>query len=402
MRISTNTLYQAGSAKLSELQAGLLKTQQQVAAGRRMLTPADDPVGAARALEVTQSQSVNTQYGVNRANARDSLAMEESVLQSVTGLIQDLQTSVVEAGNASLDDTQRKFLASELSGRFNELMGLANSRDNTGNYLFAGFQSTSQPFVQTATGANYAGDQGQRLLQVDATRQMAMSDAGDAVFMHKTGNGSFVTAATGTNTGNGVIDPGSITNTTLLTGHNYSLTFTVAAGVTTYDVVDTTTATTVSSGNPYTSGQSIGFDGLQFDIKGAPANGDSFTVAPSNRQDIFTTLRNLINVLNTPASSDAGKAALTNGLNKASMDLAQGLDNVLTVRATTGARLKELDSLDNLGSDKDLQFSSTLSGLQDLDYNKAITQLTQQSVTLQAAQQSFMKITGLSLFDYLR
>lgn len=402
MRISTNTLYQAGSAKLSELQAGLLKTQQQVAAGRRMLTPADDPVGAARALEVTQSQSVNTQYGVNRANARDSLAMEESVLQSVTGLIQDLQTSVVEAGNASLDDTQRKFLANELSGRFNELMGLANSRDNTGNYLFAGFQSTSQPFVQTATGANYAGDQGQRLLQVDATRQMAMSDAGDAVFMHKTGNGSFVTAATGTNTGNGVIDPGSITNTTLLTGHNYSLTFTVAAGVTTYDVVDTTTATTVSSGNPYTSGQSIGFDGLQFDIKGTPANGDSFTVAPSNRQDIFTTLRNLINVLNTPASSDAGKAALTNGLNKASMDLAQGLDNVLTVRATTGARLKELDSLDNLGSDKDLQFSSTLSGLQDLDYNKAITQLTQQSVTLQAAQQSFMKITGLSLFDYLR
>lgn len=402
MRISTNTLYQAGSAKLSELQAGLLKTQQQVAAGRRMLTPADDPVGAARALEVTQSQSVNSQYGTNRANARDSLAMEEGVLQSVTGLIQDLQTKVVESGNAALDDTQRKFLATELNGRFDELMGLANSRDNTGNFLFAGFQVTSQPFLKTATGASYAGDQGQRLLQVDATRQIAMSDAGDAVFMHKTGNGTFVTAAAAANTGNGVIDPGSITNTTLLTGHNYSLNFTVAAGVTTYDVIDTTTALPVSLGNPYTSGQTIGFDGLQFNIAGAPANGDTFTVAPSNRQDVFTTLRNLINVLNTPANTDAGKAALTNGLNAASMNLAQGLDNVLTVRATTGSRLKELDSLDNLGSDKDLQYASTLSGLQDLDYNKAITQLTQQNVTLQAAQQSFLKITGLSLFDYLR
>lgn len=402
MRISTNTLYQTGGAKLSDLQAQLLKTQQQIAAGRRMLTPADDPVGAARALEVSQSQSVNTQYGTNRSNARDSLNLEESSLQSVTSLIQDVQNAIVEAGNGTYDDTQRGYLATELSGRFDELMGLANSRDNTGNFLFAGYQVNSQPFLKTATGASYAGDQGQRVLQVDATRQMAMTDSGDSVFMHKTGNGTFVTTAGAANTGSGVVDQGTITDSTLLTGHNYTVTFHIVAGVTNYDVVDTTTSTTVSSGNPYMSGSAIGFDGLQFNVTGAPADGDTVTIAPSTKQDIFTTLQNLINVLKTPVTDDKSKAAFTNGLNIASTNFSQGLDNILTVRASTGARLKELDSLDNLGSDKDIQYASTLSGLQDLDYNKAITQLTQQQVTLQAAQQSFLKITGMSLFDYLK
>lgn len=401
MRISTNILYQTGSAKLSDLQAKLLKTQEQIAAGRRMLSPADDPVGAARALEVSQSKSINTQFGTNRSNARDSLGMEEGVLQSVTGLIQDVQTAIVNAGNGTYDSSQRSFIAAELNGRFDELMGLANSRDNTGNYLFAGFQVTSQPFLKSLTGATYSGDQGQRMLQVDATRQMAMTDAGDSVFMSKTGNGTFVTAASAANTGSGIVDQGTITDSSLLTGHNYTVTFHIVAGVTNYDVVDTTTSTTISSGNPYMSGSAINFDGLEFNVTGTPADGDSVTVAPSTKQDVFTTLRNLINVLNTPATTEVERAKLTNGLNVASSNFAQSLDNILTVRASTGARLKELDSLDSLGSDKDIQYASTLSGLQDLDYNKAITELTQQQVTLQAAQQSFLKITSLSLFNYL-
>ena len=72
MRISTQTLFDTGAARIGDLQSGLAKTQQQISTGRRILTPADDPVGAARALEVTQSQSLNTQYGVNRQNAKSA------------------------------------------------------------------------------------------------------------------------------------------------------------------------------------------------------------------------------------------------------------------------------------------------------------------------------------------
>lgn len=403
MRISTNTIYEAGSARLSELQAGLVRQQGQIASGRRMLTPADDPVAAARALEVTQTQSANTQFGVNRQNVKDSLSQEESTLQSVTSLLQDAKTLTVNAGNATLNDADRKSLATQLQGQFNQLFGLANSTDSTGNYLFAGYQTTAQPFVQSAAGASYLGDQGQRMLQVGPAQQMAMSDTGNAVFeQNKTGNGIFSTAATASNAGSGIASPGSVVNAAALTGHTYNLNFTSA---TTYDVVDASTLpapTTLSTGNAYVSGQSISFDGLQLDVQGSPAAGDQFTVQPSTNQSIFTTLKNLINVLNTPtAGNAAAQAKLTTGLSIANGNISNALDNVLTVRATIGSRLHSIDSLDSNGSDKDLQYSQTLSQLQDLDYSKAITQLTQQQTTLTAAQQSFVKISGLSLFNYL-
>lgn len=402
MRISTSTLFETGSARLSDLQSSLMKTQQQISSGRRVMTPADDPVASARALEISQSQSANAQYAANRQGAKDSLSMEEGILQSVTSLIQDVKTAVVSAGNGALDAPQRKFIASDLQGRFDELLGLANTRDGMGNYLFSGFQVALQPFVQSAGGASYLGDQGQRMVQAGPTRQMALSDTGNAIFENNpTGNGTFVTAATGTNTGSGIVSPGSVVNAAALTGHQYAINFSVVAGATTYDVVDSTTSTTLSTGNAYVSGQSIAFDGLQFDIKGSPADGDKFTVDPSTNQSIFTTLKNLIDVLNAPATGAAGQANLANGLATANGNLDHALDNVLTVRASIGSRLNEIDSLDNLGSDLDLQYSQTLSGLQDLDYAKAITQLTQQQTTLTAAQQSFVKISGLSLFNYI-
>ena len=74
---------------------------------------------------------------------------------------------------------------------------------------------------------------------------------------------------------------------------------------------------------------------------------------------------------------------------------------MLSVRAEVGSRLKELDTLDSAGDDLDLQYASTLSGLQDLDMVKAISLFSQQQITLQAAQKSFTSISGLSLFNYI-
>jgi flagellar hook-associated protein 3 FlgL len=77
------------------------------------------------------------------------------------------------------------------------------------------------------------------------------------------------------------------------------------------------------------------------------------------------------------------------------------LDSVLTVRASVGSSLQELDALDNVGTDRDLQYSKVLSELQDLDYTQAVTQLSMQQVTLEAAQKSFVKTSGLSLFNFI-
>jgi flagellar hook-associated protein 3 FlgL len=299
MRISTQLMFETASNRMSDLQNRLQKTQEQIGSGRRILSPADDPVAATRALDITQSQSINSQYGVNRQYAKSTLGQVETTLAGVTSLMQDVKDTITAAGNGTLNDNQRGFMATELNGRLQQLLGLANSRDAAGNYLFSGFQSNTPAFVQTATGATYQGDQGLQRLQVDATRQMATSSPGSTVFQ-------------------------------------------------------------------------------------------------SGGQDVFATLTDLVNLLNTP-----GTAGLAAGLATANANMDSALDSVLTVRASVGANLQELDALDNVGEDRNLQYSKALSELQDLDYVQALTQLTQQQVTLEAAQKSFVKTSSLSLFNFM-
>jgi len=299
MRISTQTMFETGAARIGDLQSGLARTQQQIATGRRILSPADDPVAAARSLEIMQSQSLNAQYGVNRQHAKSSLEAVEGTLSSVTALLQDVKATVIASGNGALSDTERGFMATELRGRFEQLLGLANTRDAVGNYVFSGFQTATPAFVETPTGASYQGDLGQQLLQVDSTRKMAASSPGQTVFQ---GGG----------------------------------------------------------------------------------------------QDIFQTLNDLVSLLNTP-----GTAGLATGLATANTNVDLALNNVLTVRASIGSRLQELDALDSAGEDRHIQYSQILSDLQDLDYTQALTQLSQQQIMLEAAQRSFVTTSGLSLFNFL-
>lgn len=224
MRVSSSTIFDNNVATLNQQQARLLQTQQQVSTGRRILTAADDPVAAARALAVTQSDAMNTQYAANRTTAQHTLSLAESTLQSVTSLLQDVKTVAVSAGNGSLNNSDRQTIATGLSGRLQELIGLANSTDGAGNYLFSGFQSGTQPFVNVAGVMTYNGDDGQRLVQASASRQVASSESGADIFMRvKNGNGTFVTQAGTTNTGSGVISTGSATGA--VTGDRYTVAF---------------------------------------------------------------------------------------------------------------------------------------------------------------------------------
>jgi len=436
MRISTNMIYDIGTRGVQTQTSDLLKIQQQMSTGRRVLTPADDPIAASRALDVSQSQSTTEQFSRNAKSATDALGMQDSVLSSVNDLLQSMRVIAVNAGNPGLSSADRKSLATELQSDYDQLLGFANATDGNGQYLFSGYKGSTQPFSESSPGAVvYNGDQGQRQIQISASRQVQTSSSGAAVFqLIPNGNGTFVTAQAtsgglATNTGTGVISPGVILDPTAWNSasnnKDFSINFfvdsTVTPAVTTYDIVDNTTGNSMLTGSPagagpylrtYSSGSTISlktvsppdtnptpFDfGAEFSVSGKPANGDSFTLKASTNQDIFTTIHDLITSLNNSGYSNA---TLTNNNNTALSNIAAAEENILKMRAAVGASLKEVDTQTSVNDDLELQYKTTISSLVELDYTKAVSDMTMKQTALEAAQKSFIKVQGLSLFNFI-
>lgn len=194
MRVSTSQIFNTGTIGIQNLQSGLYTLQNQISTGRKVLTPADDPIAASQALEVSQSKAVNKQFLDNQANASSKLGLLDSTLSSVGSELQSIYEKAVAAGNGSYDSSQRGMIATELKQRMQNLIGLANTSDGTGLYIFSGFQSTTQPFQVNAGGTppyalgagsyvSYNGDSGNEILQVSASQAMATSENGQNVFM---------------------------------------------------------------------------------------------------------------------------------------------------------------------------------------------------------------------------
>ncbi len=433
MRISTNMMFERGIAGVNRPQAESLELQQKISSGRRVLNPSDDPIAAAAVISLNQAQSVNSQYGTNAANAQLTLTLESQALGDATRVLQDVKTLVVRAGAPGLQDADRLNIAAEVEGLYGELLGIANRSDSNGQYLFSGFQAAKQPFSETAPGVvDYAGDQGQRLVQVGAQRRVAVGDSGAEVFQRiREANGTFVAAPAGTNSGSGVAGPGVVRNAQAWASSNnrdYTVRFDVdnraAPPVTTYDIVDNATNLSVVSGAPNGPGpyartlqpgvaidfQRLGGDplttpfdaGIRLDMTGAPASGDTFTVGAAATKDVFSMVHDFITALKSGAgSTEASHAVHQNRLNAVGQNVDRALDQILTVRASTGGRLAELDTVQRTTEDLGLHYAEVISRLQDLDYAKALSDLARQQFSMEAAQKSFVAVTRLKLFDFI-
>lgn len=202
MRISTSQLFSVGTQGIQRNQIDSLKTNMQISTGKRIVTPQDDPVGASQALVYTQAKEVNSSYINNQGVAGDQLKLAETRLNDITKMLQSTLSSFVQAGNTTLNDANRQAIAKQLEVNLKELVGMANTQDGTGNYLFAGYQVTTQPFVAGSTAptepagtayggtspavryVEYQGDQGVKTLQVEASRDMPVNLVGSDVFMN--------------------------------------------------------------------------------------------------------------------------------------------------------------------------------------------------------------------------
>jgi len=413
MRISTAQFQRESIIAMLQRQSELSRTQQQVSTGRRILTPADDPAGAARALDLTKAVANFEQYIYNGEQAKLRLGIEESVLEQVGSLLQRVRDLALQANNATNDAQNRRQIGAEVEQLFEQLVQLANSSDGKGEYLFSGVSSRTRPFERDGGEIVFMGDQAERMVQAGPARQLSMSHSGFDVFMKiPNGNGTFVADGLATNQGTG-----QIVNTTVLDAVSYQpethrIDFvTNAAGELAYTVTNVTTGDQVIPALPaivpddaptFVPDQAITFNGVSIVLRGEPAPGDAFEVAPSRSQSLFTTVQNVVKTLMEGGDSPSEKAAVHNSLGRALEEIDLGLENILRVRAEVGGRINAIEAEVESNTAAMLDMEQALSAVEDLDYAWALSQLSLQLVGVQAAEQGYVKVQGLSLFKYIR
>ncbi len=409
MRVSSSQFYQTGLHAINSQQSGLMHLYQQLGSTRRMITPADDPLAAAQAVNLGQSQALNQRFAENRSVARRNLGVEENTLFSMTSLLQSIKTSLIEAGNGTLSDEDRATLANVLAGGRNSLLGLANATDGNGQYLFSGSLGDVAAFQEEAGRIVYRGDNVQRDIQADPTRRIAGSDTGrDILERAAPGASAYLTRAAMDNAGTGLIGKPMITDPqSVQTGRYFVITFNDATSYRLDYAEGEGDLVEVCADCDYYPDRENSLDlsgGVQISLSGAPESGDTFFVEPLGADttafNIFDTLDGVIAALSSPMEgNDRAVAQFGNVLASAIQRINSHYDNILTVRASVGARLNELDALDENGSQRSMGYSLRLTALEGLDYYSASMQLQLRLSALEAATLAFKRIQSSSLFN---
>ena len=393
-RLGTANTYDNALRQLTTRQSQLSKLQEQLTAGKTILRPSDDPTGAAQAERArTRMARVDTDQRALEVQ-RNAMATAESTLGDAVKAMQDFRALAVQAGNTALTTTDRASIAQQMTTLRDQILGYANEKDSNGQPLFGGLGSTAAPFVDQGSGVTFDGIAGQT---ATGTVSVPATLDGHATWMNvPTGNGVFAIAqAPGTSTV--YTDAGQVTNPSALTGDSYSITFSVAAGVTTYDVMNTTTGTAVASAQPYVAGQAIAFDGLSLVAKGTPANGAALQVSPSTTTSLFGVLDSAIAGVRDATTS----GAIAQNIAQALVQVDSGLARLQASRGVAGDLLNRVDDISGRQENRNIQLEADRSRAEDLDTVKGLSDFQTQQTAYSAALGSYAQIQKQSLFNFI-
>ena len=398
MRISSSQQFQQGIDAILRQQAKLTKTQEQLATGNRILTPSDDPAASTQLIKLSALIASNSQYDRNITFAQNQVGLAESKLKSAGDIIQRVRELVVQANTAIHSNSSRGAIATEIQNNLDALLDVANSKDASGEYIFSGFNASTKPFVKEGDGYQYKGDQGERFLQVSEDIQVQVRDSGATIFQKiREGDGRLKLSPAASNQGNLIVTLESNVDSVVDT---YAVSFLSSESGQEYEVRNSA-GEVVQSGS-YNESAQISFNEINLTITGTPVAGDKIDVRPAEYSDIFTTLQNLVEQLAAPIDKGSQQATLTTNLSQSMNEMDQVLGNFLSARASLGNRLQQLDVRATENVDAKIRYDRSISELKDLDYAQAVSRLNMQMTGLQAAQQSYVKVQGLSLFNYLK
>ncbi len=430
MRISTPQIFQSGLAAMQSAQAKLNHTSLQMSTGRRILTPSDDPGGAALTVQLDSAIKATAQYQRNADHAQPRLEQEEAQVDAMQTAIQRVRELVVSGSNDTYNQSNRNIIASEIRQIRADLFGIANTQDANGEYLFAGTSSQTAPFVMADDGrVSYIGAEGAgavRELALTSTQRIAIGDTGAHALMNIPEQSGLLTEAVPAATNTGTLDvtqveSGDLDDALNSAGQTLRIRFNYPGanpGAVSYQILDAkgnsvrdangdllsgSYGTTDAAGTFVTPvpNDPIEFAGRRVTLSGAPADKDEILSRPVAQVSLFQTLDSIATALETPQSDDAARKLFSKSSSMALRNLDSGLDRLNDVRTSVGLRLSTIDTQTNLNEERRLNLESTLSDVRDLDYAGAISQYKLQEVVLQAAQQTYTQVSKLSLFDFL-
>jgi len=401
MRVSTAQFYFQNSQQLSNKQSDVNEQIGYLSSGKRILTAKDDAVSFGTLAGYKDGLMNIEKYQRNITQAENRNSLQETSFANAEDLMQELKQLFVQANNGTLSNDDLAALGKLASNSQAQLLDIANSKDETGGYIFAGFQIDAEPFaLQPDNSVNYLGDSGIRQVQIAKNVMVATNQAGDAAFENVSNSiGDFT--------------PNYITNTS-----GVSVTRAVIADPSVYD--DLTNPPdftfdfslpnnlTVSDGNgaivypntPYVAGQTIAFGGVEVQISGNPLPNDKISLAPEENISIFDTIKKAVDWMNTPQTP--GNAVQHSvDYSEILTQLDSALNHMTSRRTDAGVRLQLVETQDSNHMDRELNLAKGQSNLEDIDFAKAVATFEQSQVALQAAQQTFVQIKGLSLFNYI-
>ena len=398
MRVASFQFQVQWLATVMEQRAAIDRLQLQISSGTRLLQPSDDPAAAARVVELDSAREAARQYTENGGVVRERLASEDSLLAQAGNVLQRVRELAVQAANATTGAEGRQAIAVEMRQSLQSLLAIANSKDARGEYVFAGLRSTTQAFVGNGGGVVYAGDDAQRFVRVGPDQLIADRDSGEQVFNAiPTGSGLVVARAAATNTGTLLLGSRAIVDPVAWDGGSYTVQFVAPDS---YEVRDAANA--VVQAGTYAAGDSITFRGLSLSLSGTPAAGDTLSAGPSGTQSVFQTIDRLAQALESATPGSAAQAATGNVVGDSLEDLDRALERIGEVRAQVGGRLQAIDQSAELLADQSISLTAEISGLRDVDLTEALSSLSNLLTGLDASQQAYTRLQGLSLFNYLR
>lgn len=396
MRISSSLINRFATQDLMKHQLNIADLQAKISSGKRINKPSDDPVGAARSINLKDGLEQVEQYRRNINIAEARLLNEESHIAGSENVLLRVRELALIANNAATSVSDYPGMKTELQQLRAELLAHANARDNDGNYVFAGSKTTTRP-VNPAKTSVYEGDDHPRLIQIQQHRTLTTSDTAKEVFMQiPQSKVTHMLRADAANTGNAIADLSNIDPSNSHTQDSYSIEFTTSGN---YNVRNNTTGESVVSNAVLDSSNIIEFASLRVELKGDTSAGDVFTLTPTQRQDIFSTIDNFIALMAKSPANQTERTLQTQNISNVLMNIDTAFEHITAKRAEIGSRLASLDTISQEHAATEYQLSSALSKTEDLNITEAISSLQHRATALEALQKTITRTQGLSLFN---